>query len=259
MAKLSDFDAFVPLPPGLDVGAVRRAIDYIEKHLADLVEIYFEQANVFSAIVGIFGTKALDAVSNYEKHRHSDMAQQRFPDLRRRGAGENPSPHNSLESKGSKRPWAIQSHYDHAGWYIVWRYMVAPTETLEPGRPVIIWRVDVVFLEKSDWKYEKSSAGEGGGGRTHTFGVKEAAKRLAGKYVYRRKDVILRDGKPIPRNGGGQEYACRTKPRHRGPGGNSGTVYLIDNPSARCIDGAGTCRCGGGASRRSVLPIGPAI
>ena len=40
--------------------------------------------NVFSAIVGIFGTKALDSVSNYEKHRNVDTAQQRFPDLRRR-------------------------------------------------------------------------------------------------------------------------------------------------------------------------------
>ena len=116
MAKQSDFDGSVPLPPGLEIAAVRRAIDYIEKQLAELVEIYFEQANVFSAIVGIFGTKALDAVSNYEKHRHSDVAQQRFPDLRRRGMGNRPGPNESLESKGSKRPWAIQSHYDHPGW-----------------------------------------------------------------------------------------------------------------------------------------------
>jgi hypothetical protein len=149
--------------------------------------------------------KALDAVSNYEKHRHADMAQQRFPDLRRRGTGDKPSPSESLESKGSKRPWAIQSHYDHPGWYIVWRYLVDPTETLEAGKPVVVWRVDVVFLQKEDWKYEKSTAGEGGGGRTHTFGVKQAAKKLAGKAVYRRADVIIRDGKPIPRNGHGEE------------------------------------------------------
>lgn len=203
MAKKTDFDSSVDLPQGLEVAAIRRAIDYIEKHLAELVEIYLEQANVFSAIVGIFGTKALDAVSNYEKHRHADTAQQRFPDLRRRGSGNNPSPRDSLESKGSKRPWAIQSHYDHPGWYIVWRYLVDPTESLEPNRPVVIWRVDVVFLDKADWKYERSTAGERGGGRTHTFGVKEAAKKLAGKSVYRRSDVIIRDGKPIPRNGHG--------------------------------------------------------
>lgn len=203
MARKGDFNASVPLPSGLDVAAIRRAVDYIERELAELVEIYYEQANVFSAIVGIFGTKALDSVSNYEKHRNIDTAQQRFPDLRKRGSGQKPSPKESLESKGSKRPWAIQSHYDHPGWYVIWRYLVDPTESLERGKPVIIWRVDIVFLEKSDWKYEKSSAGEGGGGRTHTFGVKYAAKKLKGNAVYQRKDVIIRDGKPIPRNGHG--------------------------------------------------------
>ena len=63
------FDSSVPLPPGLALAAIRRAIEYIERELAELVEIYHEQMNVFSAIVGIFGTKALDSVSSYEKHR----------------------------------------------------------------------------------------------------------------------------------------------------------------------------------------------
>ena len=201
MVRKDDFDAGVPLPPGLDGSAVRRAIEYMERELAELVEIYHEQANVFSAVVGIFGTKALDAVSAYEKHRNIDTAQQRFPDLRRRGSGPNPSPRDSLESKGSKRPWAVQSHYDHPGWYIIWRYLVDPTESLESGRPVIIWRVDVVFLEKTDWKYEKSGAGEAGGGRTHTFGVIHPAAKLNGKAVYQRTDVVVRNGKPIPKNG----------------------------------------------------------
>jgi len=201
MASTEDFDQSVKLPPGLEIAAIRRAVDYVETQLADLVEIYYEQSNVFSAIVGIFGTKALDSLSNYEKHRNLDTAQQRFPDLKRRGAGEKPPPHLSLESKGSKRAWDIQSHYDHPGWYIVWRYLVDPTETIEAGRPVVVWRVDVVFLERSDWKYEKSSAGESGGGRTHTLGVKQAATRLRGCAVYSRHDMILRRGKPIPRNG----------------------------------------------------------
>jgi len=201
MVRKDNFNPSVALPPGLDCASIRRAIDFIERELAELVEIYYEQANIFSAIVGIFGTRALDSVSSYEKHRNVNTAQQRFPDLRRRGAGPNPSPNESLESKASKRPWAIQSHYDHPGWYIVWRYLVDPTETLEPKRPVVIWRVDVVFLEKTDWKYEKSGAGEGGGGRTHTFGVKNAAAKLRDKAVYQRKDVVIRDGKPIPRNG----------------------------------------------------------
>lgn len=200
MARIEAFDRSVSLPPGLTIVAIKKAIEYVERELVDLVEVYYEQANAFSGLVGIFGTRALDSVSTYEKHRHIDTAQQRFPDLRRRGAGPHPTPNESLESKGSKRAWAIQSHYDHPGWYIVWRYLIDPTESLESGKPVIIWRVDVVFLEKSDWKYEKSSAGEAGGGRTHTFGVKCLSKKLAGKAVYRRKDVIIRDGKPIPRN-----------------------------------------------------------
>jgi len=74
-----------------------------------------------------------------------------------------------------------------------------------PGLDALIWRVDIVFLDKTDWKYEKSDAGEGGGGRTHTFGVKNAAKKLATAAVYRRSDVIVRDGKPIPKNGHGDD------------------------------------------------------
>lgn len=133
MPRRDDCDPGVALPPGLTTGMILKAVDYVERELVDLVEIYYEQMNVFSAIVGIFGTKALDSVSSYEKHRHTDTAQQRFPDLCRRGA-DAADPRNCLESKGSKRPWAIQSHYDHPGWYIVWRYLVDPTQSLEPGR-----------------------------------------------------------------------------------------------------------------------------
>lgn len=195
------FDSSVPLPPGLTLAAIRRAIEYIERELAELVEIYYEQMNVFSAIVGIFGTKALDSVSSYEKHRNVDTAQQRFPDLRRRGSGPIPTPNDSLESKASKRAWALQSHFDHPGWYIVWRYLVDPTETLETGKPVVIWRVDVAFIEKHEWKYESSRAGPAGGGRTHTFGLHRPATKLRAMAVYQRGDVVLVGGKPVPANG----------------------------------------------------------
>ena len=199
--KISDFDPSAPLPIGLDVAAIRKSIPYIERELADLVDVYVEQANVFSALVGIFATRALDQNSAYEKHRHSDRAQQRFPDLKLRGSGDNPRPEHCLECKASKRIWAIQSHYDHPGWYIVWRYLVDKTESFEAGRPLIIWRVDVIFLERKDWKYEKSSAGEGRGGRTHTFGVRKPESLLKGKAVYRRSDVRIVRQKPVPANG----------------------------------------------------------
>lgn len=184
------------LPKDLEQIHIEKAVDYVERETAELIDIYLEQANVFSAIVGIYGIKALDAVSPYKKHKHPDVAQQRFPDLSL-GGKLKPVPSQSLESKGSKRPWAIQSHYDHPGWYVVWRYMVDPTCSIKPNRPVIIWRVDVVFLEKENWQYEKSSAGAKGGGRTHTFSVKLPAQKLKGTAVYALEEIELKGGKPI--------------------------------------------------------------
>lgn len=183
----------VPLPRDLKPIHIKKAVDFVEKSTAGLVELYFEQANVFSGIVGMYGVKALDAISPYKKHKHPDVAQQRFPDLSL-GGKLNPPPELALESKGSTRAWAIQSHYDHPGWYVVWRYLVDSTESIKPGCPVVVWRVDVVFLKKSDWKYEKSSAG---GGRTHTFGVKLPATKLKDAAAYTLPGIALRGGKPV--------------------------------------------------------------
>ena len=197
------FDSRVTLPSGLDVAALKRAIKYTEGALndRDFIDLYFEQANVFSAIVGMYGTKALDSVSNYEKHRHSFTAQTRFPDLCRRGASMPLRPKDCLESKASKRPWVIQSHYNHSGWYIVWRYLVDPTSTIKAGSYMVIWRIDVVFLEESDWKYEGSTASASGGGRTETFGVIRPATKLRDCAAYHYPGIRLRGGKPVPING----------------------------------------------------------
>jgi len=154
MVRVRDFDESVKLPPGLTISAVKKSIVYIESQLTDLVELYFEQKNVFSAIVGIFGTRALDIHSVYEKVRHTDIAQTRFPDLRHRSS------------------------------------------------PVIIWRVDVAYLLKSDWKYEGSKAGQYGGGRTHTFGVVKPATRLKDCALYRRSDIVISGNKALHINGG---------------------------------------------------------
>lgn len=186
----------MPLPKDLSSLHIRKAVDLIEKQTADLVDLYFEQANVFSAIVGIVGVKALHAVSPYKKHKHPDVAQQRFPDLSL-GGKLNPPPTQALESKGSSRGWAIQSHYNHPGWYVVWRYLVDPDEIIKPGKPVVIWRVDVVFLEESNWKYEGSSASDEGGGRTHTFGVRTPAKVLKDAAAYVLPGITLKGGRPI--------------------------------------------------------------
>jgi hypothetical protein len=78
---------------------------------------------------------------------------------------------------------------------------VDPTESIETGKPVIVWRVDVLFLRKEDWEYQASKAGPAGGGRTHTFGLKQPSKKLRNKAVYLRSDIHLSGGKPTPING----------------------------------------------------------
>ena len=186
----------MPLPKDLKSVHIRRAVDFVENQASELVDLYFEQANVFSGVVGMFGIRALDSISPYKRHKHPDIAQQRFPDLSL-GGRLNPPPELALESKGSTRPWAVQSHYDHAGWYIVWRYMVDRTNTIRAGRSVVIWRVDVVYLTKEDWKYEGSTAGTLGGGRTHTFGLRSPAKKLRDAAAYRLPGIVLREGRPV--------------------------------------------------------------
>lgn len=186
----------MPLPRNLEPVHIAKAVDCVETQTADLIDLYFEQANVFSGIVGILGVKALHAVSPYKKHKHPDVAQQRFPDLSLNGKL-NPPPEQALESKGSTRPRAIQSHHNHPGWDVVWRYLVDTTESIKPGRPVVIWRVDVAFLTAADWKYEGSKAQAGRGGRTHTFGVSNPATRLADAAVYRLPGIVIKNGKPV--------------------------------------------------------------
>ena len=49
MPHPSRLNRSVALPLGLDPAAIGRAVKFIEKQLVDLVEIYYEQANVFSS------------------------------------------------------------------------------------------------------------------------------------------------------------------------------------------------------------------
>lgn len=195
------FDRAVALPPQLKISHIRNAIDYVEDETAEFADVYYEQANVFSGLVGIFGIRALHSLSPYKRHKHPDVAQQRFPDLSLAGRV-NPPAHQALESKGTTRPWALQSHYNHAGWYIVWRYTVDPTKRMKRGKHVVIWRVDICLLREADWKYEGSKAAEGRGGRTHTFGVKQPANRFRGAIVYRHPGIVIRQGRPALANSG---------------------------------------------------------
>ncbi len=189
------FDSSVPLPPGLKRIHIKNAIEFVEERAEEWLDIYFEQANIFSAVIGILGVRALDSLSPYKRHKHPDIAQQRFPDLSL-GGRLDPPPIEALESKGSARPWAIQSHYNHPGWYVVWRYAVDPTKLMKRGRSVIIWRVDIPILQSDHWKYETSTAKEGRGGRTHTFSVKNPKSVISQAIVYQAPAVCLAGGKP---------------------------------------------------------------
>jgi hypothetical protein len=197
------FDSSVKRPPGLTVAHIKAAIDFVEERAEELIDLYFEQANIFSGVIGILGVRALDSLSPYKRHKHPDTAQQRFPDLSLRGHL-NPPPVEALESKGSTRPWAIQSHYNHPGWYIVWRYGVDPTKRMKSGKRVFVWRVDLPFLTEECWKYEGSKAGQGKGGRTHTFGVSNPRKIIQRAIVYQAPTVQLAGGKPSLADPGAQ-------------------------------------------------------
>ncbi|MGB7149292.1 MAG: hypothetical protein WBD45_09070 [Terriglobales bacterium] len=71
---------------------------------------------------------------------------------------------------------------------------------MKADKLVAIWRVDVIFLHKEDWKYEGSKAAEGRGGRTHTFGIKLRAKLLKSFIVYQNPRVAIRQGGPVLAN-----------------------------------------------------------
>ena len=76
MEQMENPGKHVALPRDLELIHIKKAVAYVEKETAELVDLYLEQANVFSGIVGIFGVKALHAVSPYKKHKHPDVAQQ---------------------------------------------------------------------------------------------------------------------------------------------------------------------------------------
>ena len=58
---------------------IKNAIDFIEERAEEWIDIYLEQANIFSGVIGILGVRALDSLSPYKRHKHPDIAQQRFP------------------------------------------------------------------------------------------------------------------------------------------------------------------------------------
>lgn len=185
------------LPPQLSMNQVLGAKEYVEREAqSDLFTLlYDEQPNLFSAVIGVLATVALDAISPYEKNPDRHRAASRFPDLILRGASRNPVPPSaSLECKASKRPWNLDAHFNHEGWYIVWRYLVDPTKRL--GKRVLVWRIDCAYLVPEHWTYVGSQARQGQGGRTHTFTVKNP-RMVFGEAVFSDPRIRIVRNKPV--------------------------------------------------------------
>ena len=68
MADAEGFDRLVRLPPSLTIAHIRAAIEHIEDKAAEWVDLYHEQANMFSGVVGILGVRAPDSISPYKRH-----------------------------------------------------------------------------------------------------------------------------------------------------------------------------------------------
>jgi len=83
--------------PRIEDCSLRKAIEYIEARDYRMVEVYFEQANMFS-VWWHFRRARPPLVKPVQETQHPDVAQQRFPDMSL-GGRLNPPPENALESK----------------------------------------------------------------------------------------------------------------------------------------------------------------
>jgi hypothetical protein len=159
------------LPDGLTAAIIRDAVVIVEMKANLVPELYEVQPSVFSSAMSTFGVYALDQIGPYRR-----LVATKYPDLAMNGIG--------LESKASTREWAVQSHYNHAGWYVIWRYSVREGVAK-------VFRVDVVLLEERHWRYEPSTAREGKGGRTHTFRVLRPAVVLRHATIYPERNQLF--------------------------------------------------------------------
>jgi hypothetical protein len=81
----------------LTVTHLKSAIGFVEEKAEELIDLYLEQANIFSAVVGFTGVRALDSLSPYKRHKHPGIAQRRFPELSLEGKLD-PPPKEALEA-----------------------------------------------------------------------------------------------------------------------------------------------------------------
>jgi len=146
VASNSLVDEKVSLPPGLTIGHIKKAVDEIESIANKVLDaIGDQQLNLLSNLVSGLGSAALNRLGPYHQDANRSRAQTRFPDLR----NDEGIP---LECKGNFAFNAPNAHNQEEGWFIIWRYIIDRSMTLDPNFALKIFRVDVGYLLEKDWK-----------------------------------------------------------------------------------------------------------
>ncbi len=188
------FDAARLQQIGIQVAAMQNIIDKVEEVASDYIDVYLDQRNLFSALVGAFAIRAIADHTVFDRNPHRYRAQQYFPDLTPHGQDPaNLRPTSYLEVKASKRTWSLDAHGNHEGWYMVFRYMVMANGCHVAGhtRSVFVGRVDLMYLNQANWCYQPSLAGPGVAGRTHTFSLLQPSNTLNGNHVFLRSGIKM--------------------------------------------------------------------
>lgn len=168
------FRRSVPLPPGLTIEQLGRAMDETQRlvHLinagltvtgGELLSRYI-QANNYS---GIVSNILCDSLHRYSAYKH--YSAQGFPDLMYRNkAGREVG---GLEVKATTRPGkGGESHNGHSGWHLV-AHFAADADTGDiTFRHMMIADLNGHMQPDSDWKYQGSRVkAETGSQRTETY------------------------------------------------------------------------------------------
>ncbi|MCD4824336.1 MAG: hypothetical protein K8S55_06995 [Phycisphaerae bacterium] len=168
IVKLDMFND-VPLPTGLKIGHLEKAMNYTASMIASINRdmcrgigsplIQFIQANNFSGIISNILTSGLDKYSPY-KHNHD----QRFPDLKNAGG-------MGLEMKAANKAGkGGESHNGHGGWHLI-----ACFELDEENGNIQFVQLEIAELisnldePEGDWHYCGSKVNASGSRRTETY------------------------------------------------------------------------------------------
>lgn len=155
MVKAECFNSGVPLPEGLEINEIKKALEETQRLISEInlmivkdtqVSLYsMIQGNTLSGLISNVFTSLLGRYSDYKPYDET-----KFPDLI------NQKTNTGLEVKASNKVMkGGEGHNGHAGWHIVVCYTIKDNE-------IEFTQVEIAFLigygeEKSDWTYRGSS------------------------------------------------------------------------------------------------------